>query len=607
MTRIPPDRGAERARDRAPESLTGPPQSAAAHFTRLPSETIGQIGRFLDLAGLEAARAAAPALRRGMRHVFRSAEITQRSAPSVTRLAGFRTLAGTTPGNRPLPGSIAGLAADLRSRPLEALGLRILALPQDEQEAAVRSFLDVPVSDPGRPLLNQLRAAARQGRDGMLRREALLVLGGAAAQAVASGGGVQEVARAWGIVADTSVWFLDRVALLRSVPLLRHDQNNVPDTARQLGIVSPASLAILDLMAVVIEGLRAMGLGEPWQSVVDRLGLTDHRAIQMLRTVAVDLQIQRGQPPLRVAEDFGIEAEADRDVFLAHAVETVGREALEAGMDMRDVARWLGIHGGTGLSGRLAWIAMAEVGQDFGEAHRYQASMVYGGPAEAAVLMGGHVGDVARAFGIDQSASLRRLERLAVPRAADWLRSGLVAAPEAARRLGLVTQAGAVDVQLMALMAHGMRSIAAGEQAPQVAARLGIGDPGVLARMHQYAAFRAIDRGRPPREVIAQMGLGGEMEQAVLHYAVEVVGRSALVAGSTVPVVAERLGVQHDAARVDQLESIAVEEIGRYLVLEGFDPAEVAHRLGVRDAELVADAAARLQQPVDQPPAPQFG
>jgi hypothetical protein len=209
MNRIAPSGlPAGHARRSAPAQDPSPPPS----FGELPSDAVRSVGRYLALADLAAMRRVSRRVERDLRQQFRAAQISESQAPRVATLARFRTLIGGGEPTPETPNTVVRLPMELRARPLAALGGRILALPEEDRQAAAESLLAVPVDAPT-PLLQELRDAARGSAHGLQRRETDLVWGGSATAAVVAGRNVQEVAGTFGITSAESLRYLDGIAI----------------------------------------------------------------------------------------------------------------------------------------------------------------------------------------------------------------------------------------------------------------------------------------------------------------------------------------------------------------------------------------------------------
>jgi hypothetical protein len=559
-----------------------------SRLSQLPSESVREVGRFLCLSDLAALRAGSPArVQKDLKPLFRAAYINEVSAPSVSSLAEFRLQALR----------LMRLPGDVRARPLESLAVRVLTLPDHQHQAAIDSLLQVQTTEQASALLDDLRQTANEGPDAMRHREARLVLGGPAGAAVLAGGRVTDVAREFGIAGLHGLSHLDRIALVKASEWLLRGEATVPEAVARLGLAMPHPREAVEALALQLEGLPGVQRGESPASVALRLGLGHVESLSTLWAAGALYQVALGRRPREVIDELGIHPGL-HESLREHSVNTAGRDALRAGSRLEDVATRLGVEPYSMHFLQLEVIAAQEAVPPVDELTRREADLAFSGPAAAAVRGGRTVLEVASKFRIMGWAALQHLESIATPRAIDWLQRGEATAPEAARRLGIVTDRGLQRVEEMALAVKGRYLIEAGQSAQEIAAQLGI----ERARpfLDTLAAVHQVREGRRCAELIREFGLDDEHQQVMLELSVDTVGRSALLSGARVGDVAARLGVENHPQRVERLERLAAELIGGHLVLNaGLTPEEAARRLDIRDPQRVRDAVVRIQaQPV---------
>jgi hypothetical protein len=190
---------------------------------------------------------------------------------------------------------------------LATLGVRILALPAYEQDAAIEGFLELASGcrRPWPPELEELRRAASRGVRGLLMRESAAV----------SKSGIAAIRRGEGV---------------RAVAL-------------RLGISSKIWISFLDGLAACGPGLRAIAQGDELQAVVDRCQISDEAHLAMLKCAAANVAVSHGQNVLAAARRFGISDTAAISSLERVATFRPGFKAVESGEIAIDVARRLGI------------------------------------------------------------------------------------------------------------------------------------------------------------------------------------------------------------------------------------------------------------------------
>jgi hypothetical protein len=226
---------------------------------------------------------------------------------AVSGLSQFMALLGSGEDNDNGSSTIRSLPSSRKALALAALGIRILALPTEEQHAAIESFLELACgcARPWPPLLDEVMSAASRGVRGLLVRE----------RAVVSMLGVAAIRRGEGVRA----------------------------VAQKLGISSKTWMSFLDGLATSGPGLRAIAQGEELQAVIDRFQISGASHVALLKCAAASGAISRGENVLTAASRLGIDDPAVISSLERVATLRPGFKAVAQGEDAVATARRLGI------------------------------------------------------------------------------------------------------------------------------------------------------------------------------------------------------------------------------------------------------------------------
>ncbi len=516
-------------------------------------------------------------LSESIRHQVSAARL-QREAPTVNSLVAFvHALIGYGQGTA--ADVIATLPPRLRRAPLIAMGCRILALPEQERDAAAAAWAAFP--HPGSPgsLLSDLRSAAARGAAGLERREQELV--GAWGEAyfdILRGRNVQQVAQARAITGAMSIEILDLEAVrVIGERLTEHD--HLPTLLQRAGVTSESAIAQLQDMAARRVGTAAVRCGLSVADVIQRMGITWPPAIRHLSVEGARRDVALGANVPAAAHAYGV---SDiQDTLELHATTTAGRRMVLGGGSPGETARQLGIRT-PALIAQLAANLVAAGSAAARQARWEQALVMPGGQAYQDVVAGANVQEVAQRLVIATPASLGFLESHAATRIANTLRAS-DHLPTLIEEAGVTSPHLIQQLEQQAADGPGTSAVHRGMEPAAVAAQMGITTPAARHALDLAAAEGDISLGANAQVVMLDRNITDPGEHLGLElWAVASHGQRALDAGESVPGIAQRIGIRRPEV-IQALAHQAAATVGVAAIFNGAEPDAIAARLQIRD------------------------